>query len=115
MTPTTIHAPRRRRIVAAEQVASAMRSGGAAEDKHLDELVEDDAAGDAWPVPAQRVGICVRRQQCGELVPDGLDDACWKRRHGGAPWSERVDNVLMVVALRAPVRILPLPPDWRKL
>jgi hypothetical protein len=74
-------------------VAAAPQGGGraggvfdaavaAAEDQDLDELVEDDAVGDAGSVAAQGVGVVVWGQQGGELVPQGLDDAGWQGGHG---------------------------------
>jgi hypothetical protein len=48
---------------------------GAAEYGHLEELVEDEAVGDPEAVAAQRVAPRPARQEGGELVPDGLDEA----------------------------------------
>jgi hypothetical protein len=48
---------------------------GAAEYGHLEELVEDEAVGDPGAVAAQRVVPRPGRQEGGELVPDGLDEA----------------------------------------
>ena len=48
--------------------------GGAAEDQHLPQLVEDDAIGNARAMAAERMGCLAGGQQGGDLVPDGLDD-----------------------------------------
>ncbi len=45
-----------------------------AEDKDLDELVEDDPVVNAAPVTPPRVGHVSSGNQRGELVPEGVDD-----------------------------------------
>jgi hypothetical protein len=52
-----------------------------AEHQHLDELVEQHPVGDAPAVAAERVGVGAAGQKGGELVPEGFEDAGWKRRH----------------------------------
>jgi hypothetical protein len=53
----------------------------AAEDQDLDELVEDDAVGDALAVAAKGMVDLASGQRRGHLVPEGLQDAGWDRRH----------------------------------
>jgi hypothetical protein len=53
----------------------------AAKDQDLEELVEDDAVGDAGAVAAQRMGVLPGGRQRGDLVPEGFQDAGWDRRH----------------------------------
>jgi hypothetical protein len=67
--------------VVAEQVLVFDAAVAAAEDQHLDELVDDDPVGDAPSVAAQWMGVAWLRQQGGELVPQGLEDAGWQGRH----------------------------------
>ncbi len=47
---------------------------GTAEHEHLHQFVEDEAIGDARTVTPEGMGICLLREQHGELVPDRLDD-----------------------------------------
>jgi hypothetical protein len=47
----------------------------AAKDEDLDELVEDDAVGDALAVAAKGMVDLAGGQQCGDLVPEGFQDA----------------------------------------
>jgi hypothetical protein len=47
----------------------------AAEDEDLDELVEDDAVGDAGAVAAKGMVDLAGGQQRGDLVPEGFQDA----------------------------------------
>jgi hypothetical protein len=56
-------------MLVAEQVPSAIRSYAAPPHQHVDELVEDDTVGDAWPVAPQGMGVDMFGQQSGELVP----------------------------------------------
>jgi hypothetical protein len=74
-------------VAAAPQRGS--RAGGvfdaavaAAKDQDLDEPVEDDAVGYAGAVAAQRVGVVAVREQGGDLVPQGFQDAGWQGSHG---------------------------------
>jgi hypothetical protein len=53
----------------------------AAEHQGLDELVEDNAVGDAGPVAAQRMGVLASWQQGGDLDPQGFQDRRWQGRH----------------------------------
>jgi hypothetical protein len=53
----------------------------AAKDQDLDELVEDDAVGDALAVAAEQVVDLAGWQQRGDLVSEGFLDAGWDRRH----------------------------------
>jgi hypothetical protein len=53
----------------------------AAEHQHLDELVEDDAVGDAGAVAAKGMGVVAGGQQRGILDPEGLQDGRWQGRH----------------------------------
>jgi hypothetical protein len=53
----------------------------AAEDEDLDELVEDDAVGDALAVAAKGMVDLVGGQQRGDLVPEGFQDAGWDGRY----------------------------------
>jgi len=53
----------------------------AAEDQHLDELVEDNAVGDARAVAAKRVVNLAGGQQRGDLDPQGFQDRRWQGRH----------------------------------
>jgi hypothetical protein len=46
---------------------------GGAKDQHLDELVEDDAVGDAGAMADQGVSR-FRREKCRELAPERLDE-----------------------------------------
>ncbi len=47
---------------------------GTAEHEHLHQFVEDEAIGDARAVTPEGMGVCLLREQHGELVPDRLDD-----------------------------------------
>jgi hypothetical protein len=40
----------------------------------VDELVEDDTVGDAWPVAPQGMGVDMFGQQSGELVPQRVNE-----------------------------------------
>jgi hypothetical protein len=53
----------------------------AAEHQELDELVEDDAVGDAGPMAAEGVGDLAGGQQGGDLDPQGFQDGRWQGRH----------------------------------
>jgi hypothetical protein len=53
----------------------------AAKDQDLDELVEDDAVGNAVAVAAEGVMDLAGGQQRDELVPQGFLDAGWQGRH----------------------------------
>jgi hypothetical protein len=52
-----------------------MASVSGAEDHDVDQQLENHPVTDPRPVTAQRVLVAVRRQQGGELFPDGLDQA----------------------------------------
>ena len=80
----SIHLSRRRRIVVAEQVVSAIDAHGHPEDENLDELVEDVPIRQPGPVAAQPVLVDHGRDQGGELVPEGFDDGCWNSRYEGS-------------------------------
>ncbi len=47
---------------------------GAAEDEHLDQLVEDHPIRNPGAVALERMGVQRGWQQDAELVPDGVDD-----------------------------------------
>jgi hypothetical protein len=47
----------------------------------LDELIEDDALGNALAVAAKGMVDLAGGQQRGELVPEGFQDAGWDRWH----------------------------------
>jgi hypothetical protein len=85
-----LHHPKRSPLVAAA-AQGPIRAGGvgdtlvaAAEDQDAQELVKDDPVGDAPTVAAKRVGVDPIRQQGGELVPEGFDDAGRQDGHGGS-------------------------------
>jgi hypothetical protein len=58
---------------------------GAAEDKNLEELLEDYPIGHTRPVAAKRMVHFSFRQQGSKLLPDGLNDVWWHCGHGDAP------------------------------
>jgi hypothetical protein len=66
--------------VVAEQVVSAI-GGAAPERQNLDELVDDDAVGDAPSVTAQRIVVLAGGQQGGDLDPQGFQRGRWQGRH----------------------------------
>ena len=76
-----VHHPENDPLVAAAAQGGGRTAGvrdapvGAAEYGDLDELVEDEAVGDPGAVAAQRVAPRACRQEGGELVPEGLDEA----------------------------------------
>jgi hypothetical protein len=53
----------------------------AAEHQDLDELVEDDAVGDAGAVAAEQVVDLTGGQQRGDLDPEGFQERRWQGRH----------------------------------
>jgi hypothetical protein len=88
--PQLLHHPKRSPLVAAA-AQGPIRAGGvgdalvaAAKDQDAQELVKDDPVGDAPTVAAKWVRIDPVRQQCGELVPEGFDDAGWQDGHAGS-------------------------------
>ena len=48
---------------------------------NTDELIEDDALGNALAVAAKGMVDLAGGQQRGELVPEGVQDAGWDRGH----------------------------------
>jgi hypothetical protein len=53
----------------------------AAEHQYLDELVEDDAVGDAGAVAAQRMVDSTSGEEGGDLDPQRFQDRRWQGRH----------------------------------
>jgi len=53
----------------------------AAEDQHLDELVEHDPVRDAGAVAAEWMSVLAGRQQRRDLDPQGFQDGRWQSRH----------------------------------
>jgi len=55
---------------------------GAAEDQHLNQLLEDDPLGDARTVASERMVGAVLGKEGRKLLPDGLDEVRFECGHG---------------------------------
>ena len=72
--PESIHSSRRVHLGGGRAAGIGDFQIRAAQDEGLDEVVEDDPIGTAWPVASPRVGVNVGWDQRDELAPQGFHD-----------------------------------------